>query len=339
MRWKIKGFAVILAGGRGERFWPLSQPDFPKQFLSIFEGKPLLTQTLERVSGHFSKNERLLIIPKELARLTEKHAGRENIVFEPLRRNTAPAICLAAMSLHRKFGSGVMHVMPADHLIKPKAAFISALRYGQRLAESGSLVTYGIKPGRPETGYGYIKIGDRIGTQRRNLAFHGAGFTEKPDKSTAKKYLKSRRYLWNSGIFTFSVETILNELKKFVPAVYQGVARYMDTGKLYYFKRVPDISIDYGVMEKSRRLCVVQGNFRWDDVGSWLALERYFRKDLENNIILGDARGIKIKNSIMYSQDIPLRAYDIEGLIIVVSRKGILVCKKERAQELKKLLK
>jgi mannose-1-phosphate guanylyltransferase/mannose-6-phosphate isomerase len=317
----------------------LSQPDFPKQFLSIFENKPLLVQTLHRVRSHFKKDERLLIIPKELARLTTKYAGRENIILEPLRRNTAPAICLAAMNLHRRFGDGVMHVMPADHLIQPKAAFIDALRYGQSLAEKGNLVTYGIKPVRPETGYGYIKLGDGLGSQRKNAAFKGAGFTEKPNTATAKRYVKSKRYLWNSGIFTFSVETILDELKRFVPQVYHGVARFNATGDLGFFKRVPDISIDYGVMEKSDRLCVVQGCFAWDDVGSWLALERFFPKDRQKNIRLGDVRGIDVRDSIMYSHDVPLRAYDIEGLIIVVSKQGVLVCKKEHAQELKKLLK
>jgi mannose-1-phosphate guanylyltransferase len=317
----------------------LSQPDFPKQFLSIFENKPLLIQTLQRLRSHFKKDERLLIIPKELKKLTMKYVGRENIVLEPLRRNTAPAICLAAMVLRRKFGDGVMHVMPADHLIEPKAAFISALRYGQSLAEKGNLVTYGIKPIRPETGYGYIKLGSQIGSYRKNVAFRGAGFTEKPNTATAKQYVKSKRYLWNSGIFTFSVEAILHELKSFVPKVYRDVSRFIAHGKLVYFERVPDISIDYGVMEKSSRLCVVQGNFGWDDVGSWLALERYFPKDRENNIQLGDVRGIDVKDSIMYSRDVPLRAYDVEGMIIVVSQQGVLVCKKNRAQELKKLLK
>ena len=298
-----------------------------------------MIQTLQRVRSHFKKDERWLIIPKELKKLTMKHVGRENIILEPLRRNTAPAICLAAMVLRRRFTDGVMHVMPADHLIKPKAAFLSALKYGQILAEKGNLVTYGIKPIRPETGYGYIRLGSLIGSCRKNVAFKGAGFTEKPNTATAKQYLKSKRYLWNSGIFTFSIGTILHELESFVPKVYHGVSRFIVHGKLGYFKRVPYISIDYGVMEKSSRLCVVRGDFRWDDVGSWLALERYFPKDRKKNIQLGDARGIEVTDSIMYSQDVPLRAYDIDGLIIVVSEQGVLVCKKERAQELKKLLK
>ena len=330
---------MILAGGRGERFWPLSQPHIPKQFLTIFDNKPLIVQTIQRIASTFSKNERLLIIPKELKELTIKYVGKENIVLEPSRRNTAPAICLAAMVLRKQYGNGVMHVMPADHIIKPKRAFISALDYGARFAEKGYLVTYGIKPLRPETGYGYVKIGPVIGSCRKNVAYRGAGFTEKPNATTAHRYIRSKHYLWNSGIFSFSIETILAEMERLIPNVYHGVSRYLANQKHGQFKHVPDLSVDYGVMEKSRRLCVVQGDFTWDDVGSWLALERYFVKDRKGNIIVGDARGVLVEDSILYSQDVPLRGYGVKGLIIVVSQHGVLVCKKEYAQELKKILK
>lgn len=315
----------------------MSQPSFPKQFLTIFENKPLLIQTLERIKGYFRKNERLLIIPNELKTLTRKYTGKENIVVEPVRRNTAPAICLAGMVLSRKFGDGIMHVMPADHLISPKREFISALKYGQELAEKGYLVTYGIRPDRPETGYGYIKIGRSMGMRGRNRAHAGAGFTEKPDINTAEKYIRSRRYLWNSGIFTFSTDTILGEIRSYVPRIYDGVEKYITYRKPRHFGRVPDISIDYGVMEKSQRLCIVEGAFKWDDVGSWLALERYFKKDSRMNVLIGDAKGLQIEDMIMFSQDLPLRAYDVKGLIVIASPHGVLVCKKNRAQDLKKL--
>ncbi len=330
---------MILAGGRGERFWPLSQPSFPKQFLTIFDNKPLLIQTLQRIEGNFKKNERLLIIPKELKALTRKYVGRENIAVEPVRRNTAPAICLAGMILRKKFDSGVMHVMPADHLIRPRKAFIGALMYGQRLAEDGYLVTYGIRPDRPETGYGYVKLGRRMGTHGGNKSYAGAGFTEKPNLTRARQYVRSRRFLWNSGIFSFSMDTILGEIKGYVPDVYRGVEKFLAHRKVRHFERVPDISINYGVKEKSRRLCVVEGNFGWDDVGSWMALERYFKKDGKRNVLVGDARGVQIEDSIMFSRDVPLRAYDVKGLIVIVSQHGVLVCKKERAQDLKKLFK
>lgn len=262
------------------------------------------------------------------------------MITEPVRRNTGPAICLAAMQLFKECGDGIMHVMPADHLISPQHKFLTALKFGSKLAQNGNLVTYGIIPNRPETGYGYLKIGRKLQASRNIIAFAGAGFTEKPSLLKAKNYLKSNKYLWNSGIFSFSIRTILNEMKKYMSSVYQNTEKFLKTGKLHYFKKVPDISIDYGVMEKSKKLIVVRANFLWDDVGSWLALERFFKADRQGNISIGDIKGLEIRDTIMYTSDnIPLRAYGVENMIIVVSSKGILVCSKKRAAALKKLFK
>lgn len=328
-----------MAGGRGERFWPLSQPNFPKQFLSIFNDNPLIVQTMDRIKKYFKKNERVLIIPEELKKITYKYVGRERIIIEPMRRNTAPAICLAAMVLRRDFDDGVLHIMPADHFISPGRNFIAALKFGQEHAERGYLVTYGIKPNRPETGYGYIKIGKKIGVHHVLSAFGGEGFTEKPSLTKAKNYIRSNRYLWNSGIFSFSIRNILDEIEHFIPDVYYGVMNFLQKRKKRYFQRIADISIDYGVMEKSDKLCVVRGNFVWDDVGSWLALERYFKKDKNGNVLFGDTKGLEIADSIMYTYGVPLKAYGLKGVIVVVSPRGVLVCKKDRIQDLKKLLK
>jgi len=328
-----------LAGGRGERFWPMSQPDRPKQFLSLFNDTPLILQTMNRIKSNFKKDERLLIVPEELKDITYEHIGRERIIVEPMRRNTAAAICLAAMVLKKKYGDGVMHIMPADHLISPRKNFIAALNFGHKLAQKGYLVTYGINPNRPETGYGYIEIGKKMKTLHTLHAFRGAGFAEKPSLKKAKVYIKSKKYLWNSGIFSLRIKDILDEIEYFIPRVYCGVANYLKKKSKRYFQQIPDISIDYGVMEKSKKLCVVEGNFVWDDVGSWLALERYFKKDKSHNIFIGDAKGLEIEDSILYTYGMPLKAYGIKGLIIVVSPYGVLVCKKDRAQDLKKLLR
>ncbi len=293
----------------------MSQPDFPKQFLSIFNNVPLIVQTMNRIKTYFKKNERVLIIPAELKKLTYKYIGKEYTIIEPMRRNTAPAICLTAITLKRDYGDGVLHVMPADHLINPKKNFIEALKYGQKLAKKGHLVTYGIIPNRPETGYGYVKIGKGIGVHNRIKAFKGEGFTEKPSLIKAKKYIKTKKYLWNSGIFSFRIKDILEEMEKFIPEVYNGV------------------------MEKSKKLCIVKSNFVWDDVGSWLALERYSKKDKNGNILIGDAKGLEINDSIMYTYGVPLKAYGIKGVIIVVSPNGVLICKKEKAPDLKKLFR
>jgi len=281
-----------------------------------------------------------LIIPEELKKITRKYIGKERMITEPMRRNTGPAICLAAMQLFNENGDGIMHVMPADHLISPQKKFLASLNFGSDLAKNGDLVTYGIVPDRPETGYGYIRIGKRSKARRSITAFKCAGFTEKPSVYNAKKYLKSKKYLWNSGIFTFGIRTILTEMKKYIPHVYHNTEKFLETGKLTYFKKIPDISIDYGVMEKSRKLSVVRANFHWDDVGSWLALERFFKTDRQGNIILGDVKGLEISDTIMYtSNNIPLRVYDVQNMIIVVSPRGILVCSKKRAAALKELLR
>ena len=317
----------------------MSQPKFPKQFLSLFKNRSLIVQTMDRIKSYFKEDERILIIPEELKSITYQYVGRERIIVEPMRRNTAPAICLAAMALRYDYQDSVLHVMPADHLISPDRNFIKALKFGQGLAEKGYLVTYGIRPDRPETGYGYVKIGEKIKSRYRQNAFRGEGFAEKPCLKKAKEYTKGKKYLWNSGIFSFSVANILGEIQNYIPEVYYGVMNFLKKKQKRFFRQIPDISIDYGVMEKSHKLCIVEGNFVWDDVGSWLALERYFKKDKNGNILIGNAKGLEILDSIMYTSGVPLKGYGLKNLIVVVSPQGVLVCKKDRAQDLKKLLK
>jgi mannose-1-phosphate guanylyltransferase/mannose-6-phosphate isomerase len=294
---------------------------------------------MDRVRKDFPTRDQLLVIPDRLRKLTRKFCGPEPVVVEPVGRNTAPAICLAAMTLARRRGDGVMHVMPADHLIEPNAAFLKDLKLGAWLCAKGYLVTYGIKPDRPETGYGYIRVGKGIPTHGKTRAFQADAFMEKPDLRRARAYLKTGRYLWNAGIFSLGVRTILEEIRKFAPLVYQGVEKYLKTGDPKFFARIPDISIDYAVMEKSRRLALIRGGFQWDDVGSWLALERFFPRDRQKNILLGDAKGLEIRDMIVYTYGIPVRVYGIDHAVIVAAPNGILVCRKDKAPALKDLLK
>ncbi len=278
-----------------------------------------------------------MVIPEELLKITRKFVGKENLIIEPARKNTAPAICLAAMILQDKFGDGIIHIMPADHLIKNRKQFLECLKFGEIMAQKGFLITYGIVPDRPETGYGYIKLGEEISSERGFYGFRVKGFTEKPSIKRALRYLKEKKYLWNSGIFTYKISTILEQLKKYTPEVYDGVAKYLRYRNKRFFKSISAISIDYGVMEKSDKICVIKSNFGWDDVGTWLALERYFKRDNTNNIWLGNVLGLEIHDSIVYTNSVPVRVYGIKGLVIVASPKGVLVCKKERAPELKRL--
>ncbi len=315
----------------------------PKQFLTIFNNKPLIQQTMERLKGFFKNDERILIIPRQLKTITRRFAKGSTICIEPMRRNTAPAICLTAMTLKRKYGDGIMHVMPADHMIRPANLFLKALACGEDYAAKGRLITYGIKPIRPETGYGYIKVGKRVDKDnpRSNTAmvYASEGFMEKPTLNLARRYLNSGKYLWNAGIFTFRISTVLSEIKQYIPAVYEGVGEYMATKNMRCFARIPDVSIDYGIMEKSSKINVVLGKFTWDDVGSWSALGRFFKKNRSNNICIGNAMGLEMKDTYIYTYGAPVRVYGVNGLIIVASPYGTLVCKKERAADLKRLLK
>lgn len=316
----------------------MSQPEFPKQFVSIFNNRPLINQTIDRIKDYFKKDRRFFVVPEELRGVIKRFVGAENILIEPARRNTAPAICLCAMVLRKNFGDGIIHIMPADHIIKDKRRFIEYLKFGESMAQQNFLVTYGITPNRPETGYGYIKIGEKIKTEKGITGFYGQGFKEKPSFERAKQYLKEKKFLWNSGIFTYKISTVLDEIKKFVPDVYEGVLNYLRFKDKKYFEKISNISIDYGIMEKSHRICVVRSDFDWDDVGTWLALERYFQKDHNDNIFIGDVLGLETKGTIVYTNNMPVRVYGINGLVVAASPKGVLVCKKERTPDLKKLI-
>lgn len=280
-----------------------------------------------------------MIIPAALSCITRGYTRGEPMIIEPLRRNTAAAICLAAKSILRRHGDSILHVMSVDHIIEPARVFIEALGFGTDLAVSGYLVTYGVTPNRPETGYGYIKIGKKIVSYRRHTAYQVVSFKEKPPRAIARRYLADRRYLWNAGIFTMRISVLLDEMKRLAPRVLTAVEKYLATGRTSQFARAPDISIDYAVMERSKRLAIIRSHFRWDDVGSWLALERFFPADAEGNVRLGDAQGIDVANSIMYSTGIPIRAYGIQNLIVVATPDGILVCHKSKAALIKNLLK
>jgi mannose-1-phosphate guanylyltransferase len=307
--------------------------------LRVFNDRPLLTQTIERIRGYFKNDEIVLVIPEELRKITREFTGRMPMIVEPMRRNTAPAIGLAAMTLQRKFGDGLMHVMPADHIISTRGQFVAALRSGERMAQAGYLVTYGIRPDRAETGYGYVKVGGKIKMERGIAAFEGEGFTEKPSATRARHYLNDGRYLWNSGIFTFRISTILREMADHIPAACRSLGKYVKTHRPEYFARIKGTSIDCGVMEKSRRLCVIKAPFSWDDVGSWLALERYFKKNAKGNIFIGDTLGLETYGSIVYTYNIPVKLFGVSGLVIVACPRGILVCRKDRIPEMKKLLR
>ncbi|MBI5694192.1 MAG: mannose-1-phosphate guanylyltransferase/mannose-6-phosphate isomerase [Nitrospirae bacterium] len=341
--------ALILAGGQGTRFWPLSRELYPKQLLRIGGGHTLLQETALRLGPmikpadvHVITNGKLLLdIKGQLA--DAGIAGPEkNIMLEPVPRNTAPAVGLGALYLGIDDPESVIAVLPSDHLIKEKAKFHAVLRKAAKLAEAGYLVVFGIRPTRPETGYGYIKLGDTID----KAGFKVEKFVEKPDAETAEKYVASGEYLWNSGMFVWRADVVLAEIKKHMPELSKSLGRI---GKAIgtpreaavldkEFSAVKAISIDYGVMERSKNVAVIVADFSWSDLGSWDAIGEVIPPDADGNVSVGKVVNVGCKGSTFYAEDRLVAAVGLEDVIIVDTPDATLVCRKDRAQDVKEVV-
>jgi mannose-1-phosphate guanylyltransferase len=342
-------YAVILAGGIGERFWPVSRRSFPKQFVPLFGKTSLIEQTRKRISRLCPFNHQRYIIPFEMAKLLQMQTGvkHQNIIFEPYGKNTAPAIGLAAVYISAIAPDATMVVLPADHHIEPVNNFIACVKAAYKIAQQGYLITFGIPPSRPETGYGYIHIGDVIDKQEKITVHRTLEFKEKPSLDIALAYFQAKKFLWNSGMFVFRVSTILDAFRTFAPDFYAELInfqKFIGTNQEKsmlerMYQQMPTTSIDYAVMEKAKNIAVVKANFLWDDVGSWLALERHFRISSDGNVILGKHYGVDSKESIIYSDAGVIATLGIENLVIVKAKDAVLVADKKRVGDLKALLR
>lgn len=344
----MKKAALIMAGGRGERFWPKSRQNLPKQFLSLTDdGKTMIQLTVERIMPLVEVNDIYISTNRDYKKLVMEQLPQipeENILCEPMGRNTAPCIGLGAIHMAKKYGDAVMLVLPSDHLIKYNAIFLSTLEDACRTAEQGSnLVTIGITPDAPETGYGYIKF---LPDQLLGRAYRVDRFVEKPDLETAKEYVASEQYLWNSGMFIWKVSTILENLQEYLPAVYSGLDRIQasigteqeEQVLEQVFQAFPSESIDYGVMEKAKNIYILTGAFGWDDVGSWLAVGRLKKSNEFGNVITGNAVTIDTKNSIIQGGKKLIATVGLQDVIIVDTEDALLVCDKDSAGDIKKVL-
>ncbi len=343
-------YAVILAGGRGERFWPLSRAARPKQLLALVGNRPLLAQAVERLDGLVPPERVLVLTNADLVKASREAAPElpaNNIIGEPVGRDTAPAVALATALVKARDPNGIFAILTADHVMGDLPQFRETLAAGMDIAESGDyLVTIGIKPNEPSTGFGYIEQGDDFKTVRGIPFKRVRRFVEKPDRATAESYLASGRFAWNSGMFVWSVPSIQSALQKHHPELGAQIDAWAQMSKQPDFEKqlaesfgvVRKISIDYAVMEKADNIVVAAGTFAWDDVGAWPALERHFPADVDNNVFIGDVTGVSSAHNIVYSQGRLTGVVGVKDLIVVQAEDATLVCHRDQAQNIKELL-
>ena len=334
-------YGIILAGGSGSRLWPLSRELYPKQLLNLVSNESLLQTTFERLN-HCMPKENIISatntkhvanVRMQLSELTENPI----ILGEPVAKNTAPAIVLATKYIMQKSASDpVILAVPSDLLIKDNEKFVSTIKKGEKLAQEGYIVTFGIKPDYPETGYGYIDTAEKIGD-----GFKVKKFVEKPNLETAKEYLKQDTFYWNSGIFMFKASTILNETIKHAPEIAKVSEEFdfSESNQIPFinFDKMPNISIDYAVMEKSDNIALVKLESDWYDIGSWQAIYNVSKKDENGNVFVGHVLDQNSKNSFVYASSKLVTTIGLEDTVIVETEDAILACKKDKTQEGKQI--
>jgi len=339
--------ALIMAGGKGERLWPLSRRNRPKQFARFFE-KTFFQLTVERIEPLVGIENVYVVTPEdyipEICREVP-HLPEENIIIEPVGKNTAPCIGLSALYLSREDPEEVMVVLPADHLIEKEEEFRRAVGFAFELAQEEKLVTLGIKPTHPHTGYGYIHFDGEYKAKDGLKAYKVLEFTEKPDLETAQRFLAEGTYLWNSGMFAWKNRVILEEIKQYMPDLWAGlqeIAHYLGTDeeervKKEVFSGLESVSIDYGVMEKTQRAVVIPVDIGWSDVGSWVALAELLEKDEKGNLTFSKHLPIDSENCAVFSKK-PVVTLGVNNLVIVEDEDVIFVMPRERHQEVRKVL-
>ncbi|HOX07931.1 MAG TPA: sugar phosphate nucleotidyltransferase [Planctomycetota bacterium] len=345
-------YVVIMAGGSGTRFWPLSRQKSPKQLQAIVGETPLIRSTVERFEGMVPP-ENIFVITgpgqDEPTRRILTGIRPGNVIAEPEGRDTSAAIALGATVLLKRDPEAMMAVVPADHLIKPRELFQATVAAAADVAaRTDYLILFGIRPSFPSTGFGYIRFGDRIETASGGMAVRQVrGFTEKPDERTARDYLESKEYHWNSGIFVWRAARILREISACLPGhgqAFEKIGAALGTPAerkvlAEEYARLRKISIDYAVLEKASGVAVLEAGYEWDDVGSWLALERHMDRDQSGNVVLGDAISMGSTGCIIHSSGKRLvAALDLTNMLVVDTDDVVLICPKNRDQDVKKMV-
>lgn len=336
--------AVIMAGGSGQRFWPLSTAEKPKQFLDLEHcGRTLLQATYDRVLPLAGDSSHVFVITGErYASLIQEQLPflpSSNLLLEPVARDTAPAMAFAALKLKARLGNPVMGIFPSDHRVGRTESFQQVLREAAGLARTTKgIITLGMKPDRPATGYGYIERGEAL---PQTSGYKVARFVEKPNLAKAQEYLATGNFSWNGGIFVCHVATLLEELKTFMPDLIGPLTSAHREGRVAeVFPKLPKLSIDYGVLEKTQRAYVVSADFDWDDVGDWQALERLLSSDANANTVIGQYVGLESSGNIIYTEDDDnvIVTLGLSDIVAVKRGRATLLVRKDRVQDIKRLL-
>jgi len=343
-------YAVIMAGGSGTRLWPRSRKKKPKQLLDIVSSKTMIQDTVERLSPLIDGSHMMIVVGELHFQEIDQQLAEiptENIIVEPEGKNTAPCIGLAAVRIRAQEKNAVMVVLPSDHLIMNASRFRKVIKGATEYARrSDALITLGIEPIFPETGYGYIQIGKKIGTSQGEDVYKVLAFKEKPTQTVAKRFLKSDKYMWNSGMFVWKTETILKQIQKNLPDLYKGLmkieASFGKSNESAVLKKVygsiESESIDFGVMEKAKNVALLKGDFGWSDIGSWSAMEQLWPKNEDGNFLNADVVSIESTGNIIHSTKKLVAVIGLKDIVIIETEDALLVCAKERAPEVRQVV-
>lgn len=341
-------YAVIMAGGSGTRLWPRSRKNKPKQLLDIVSSKTMIQETVERLDPLIDGNHMMVVVGESHFKDIDRqlaHIPTENILVEPSGKNTAPCIGLAAIHIKARHDDAVMLVLPSDHLIRKANRFRMIIKAGATVAQrEPALLTIGIEPAFPETGYGYIHIGEKTFSVQNEDVYRVIGFKEKPTLAVAKRFLKSGDYMWNSGMFIWSVSTILEQIKIHLPDLHEGLMKIeASLGKGSESKVLEKVydsitseSIDFGVMEKAQDVLLLKGDFGWNDIGSWAAMEQLWPKDRHGNFLNADVVSIESSGNIIHSTKKLVAVIGLKDIVIIETEDALLVCPKARAPDVRR---
>ncbi|KYH28017.1 MULTISPECIES: mannose-1-phosphate guanylyltransferase [Clostridium] len=350
--------ALIMAGGKGTRFWPLSTEEKPKQFLKLLSEDTMIQMTVKRLESLIPIDRIFIVTAKQYVNLVEEQLPmlpKRNIIVEPVGKNTAPCIALSAFIIDKCYKDATIAVLPSDHLISNDDKFIKTLNTAYEFVEKekDAIVTLGMRPDRPETGYGYIKLKDESGewkVKKQNSSrkfeniYKVEKFVEKPNIEKAEEYLKDGNYLWNGGMFIWKTSTILNLTEKYLNNTYNILNEIAVTNEENFnevleekYHQVDEISVDYGIMENANNIYVIPSDFGWDDIGTWYALERYREKDENNNICVGDVKNIDSCNNIVVGNNKPIIVTGISDVFVVESDDVIFIGNRESIDNIKEI--